>query len=95
LVNDRAPVTAQIRQDRSVSDIEPADERAILDQLRKAQDAHHGGDLETSKALLDDLFTRYGRDAVKAARWRQAGDQLAADVNLFSMFGPVALYGDD
>lgn len=69
-----APVAAQIRQDRSVSDIDAADERAILDQLRKAQDAHHGGDLETSRAVLDELFAQHGEEAVKEVRWRQAND---------------------
>ncbi len=44
----------------SVSDIAAADERAILDQLRKAQDAHHGGDQDAAKTLLDELFSRYG-----------------------------------
>src|SRR5437016_5909736 len=43
----------------SVSEIESADERAILDQLRKAQDAHHRGDQATANTLLDDLLTRF------------------------------------
>ncbi|MFF5037894.1 hypothetical protein [Nocardia salmonicida] len=78
-----------------MSDIAAADERAILDQLRRAQDAHHGGDQPTASALVDDLLTRYGREAVDTVRWRQAGDQLAADVNLYSMFGVAGLLGDD
>ncbi|AYF78175.1 hypothetical protein D7D52_34970 [Nocardia yunnanensis] len=78
-----------------MSDIEPATERAILDQLRKAQAAHHGGDQETASAVLDQLFADHGRETVEAVHWRQANDQLAADVNLFSMFGVAGLRGDD
>ncbi|BCK59432.1 hypothetical protein [Nocardia wallacei] len=78
-----------------MSDIEPATERAILDQLRKAQDAHHGGDQPTASALVDDLLTQYGRETVDAVRWRQERDRLAADVNLFQMFGTAGLIGDD
>ncbi|WP_331765101.1 hypothetical protein [Nocardia sp. NBC_01388] len=78
-----------------MSDIEPADERAILDQLRKAQAAHHGGDQQTANAVLDQLFAEHGRETIEAVRWRQANDQLAADVNLFSMFGAAGLIGDD
>ncbi|WP_280471089.1 hypothetical protein [Nocardia cyriacigeorgica] len=79
----------------SVTDIAAADERAILDQLRRAQDAHHGGDQPTASALIDDLLTRYGRETVDAVRWRQARDQLDADLNLYSMFGTAGLIGDD
>lgn len=77
-----------------MSDIEPADERAISDQLRQVQQTHRNGDLETSKALLNDLFTRYGQDTVKAVRRRQDGDWLDADVALFSMFGSAGLRGN-
>lgn len=62
-----------------------------LDQLRKAQDAHQ----PAASALVNDLLTQYGREAVDAARRRQADDQLAADVNHFSMFGVAGLIGDD
>ncbi|GAB2454392.1 hypothetical protein [Nocardia tengchongensis] len=78
-----------------MSDIAAADERAILDQLRRLQTAHHSGDQETAKALLDDLFTRYGQATIAEMRWRQANDQLAADVELFKVFGSAALRGDD
>ncbi|WP_306355824.1 MULTISPECIES: hypothetical protein [unclassified Nocardia] len=78
-----------------MSDIPAADERAILDQLRRLQDAHHSGDQQTATALLDELFDRYGRDTVAAVRRRQAADQLDADLNLCVLFGPAALYGND
>ncbi|WP_269454320.1 hypothetical protein [Nocardia farcinica] len=38
-----------------MTDIAAADERAILDQLRRAQDAHHGCDQPTASALIDAL----------------------------------------
>ncbi|WP_280426410.1 hypothetical protein [Nocardia carnea] len=78
-----------------MSDIAAADERAILDQLRQLQDAHHRGDSDTANALLNDLFTRYGEETVKVVRRRQDSDRLAADLNLFGMFGTAGLIGDD
>ncbi|NKY53931.1 hypothetical protein [Nocardia vermiculata] len=78
-----------------MSNIESAAERAILDQLRQAQDAHHGGNQRAASALVDDLLTRYGRESVDAVRRRQARDQLDADLNLYSMFGVAGLIGDD
>lgn len=73
----------------------PEAERAILDGLRACQDAHHRGDQATASALLAQLFADHGRDAVTAARHRQAADQTAAEAALLQLFGPAALYGDD
>ncbi|VFA96217.1 Uncharacterised protein [Nocardia farcinica] len=78
-----------------MTEISAADERAILDQLRRLQDAHHRGDQAAASAMLADLFDRYGRETVAAVRWRQAGDQAAAEAALFGVFGPGAVTGDD
>ncbi|MGV9738840.1 hypothetical protein [Nocardia farcinica] len=55
-----------------MSEIAAADERALLDQLRRLQDAHHRGDQAAASAMPAALFDRYGRETVAAVRWRQA-----------------------
>ena len=70
-------------------------ERTILDGLRRAQDALHGGDADTASRLVNELLATHGREAVSAARLQQGRDQLGADLVLLETLGPTALCGDD
>ncbi|WP_405183687.1 hypothetical protein OG225_43085 (plasmid) [Nocardia sp. NBC_01377] len=70
-------------------------DRTILDGLRRAQDALHGGDADTASRVVDELLDRYGREAVSAARREQSHDQLGAELVLLETLGPTALHGDD
>ncbi|GAB4590315.1 hypothetical protein [Nocardia sp. IFM 10818] len=72
-----------------------ADERHILDQLRRLQDHFSRGEADQANAGLKALFDQYGRSEVERVRHIQAADQFHAEVELFALLGPRALYGDN
>jgi hypothetical protein len=67
-----------------------AEESAIREQVRVLQDAYRRGDEDAANALLHHLFDDYGHQRViDTMRWQHAGEQLAAEIELLQLFGPL------